>query len=162
MRIGATASSGVSRNEAISHVARHARPYQSTLVSLGWRLAHSSLWSVEMTIPQKTFNYVAFFSQTGRIKVGITGDIQKRMGYYRQEARRHDLGHVTFACGQKNYKGLARTVETELCRALKQCAVPQHREWFAGDYEAFQAVVALTRRMQAEMREAFGVESSNA
>lgn len=115
-----------------------------------------------MNVPQDTYNYVAYFPQTGRIKVGITSNLQKRISYYRQEARRHDLGNVTFTCGRKQYKGLARTVETELCRALKPWSVPRHREWFVGDYEAFEKVTALTRRMQAEMRDAFGLEVANA
>lgn len=115
-----------------------------------------------MTVPQETFNYVAYFPQTWRIKIGITGNIRKRISYYRQEARRHDLGTVTVTCGRKHYKGLARIVETELCRALKPWAVPRHREWFVGDYDTFQAIDALTKRMQAEMREAFGAESANA
>ena len=115
-----------------------------------------------MSTPEDTFNYVAFFPETGRIKVGITTDIRKRMSYYKQEARRHDLGNVTFTCGRRNCKGVARMVETELCRALKPWAVPRHREWFVGDYEAFTAVDALTKRMQKQLREAFGMEVANA
>ncbi|MGJ7497489.1 GIY-YIG nuclease family protein [Variovorax sp. RT4R15] len=108
------------------------------------------------------FNYVVFFPQTNRVKVGVTGNPRKRVGYYKQEATRHALGYVTMSVGRAQPKHFARIVETEICRYLKPYAIPKHREWFEMDAEGFEDMKAMTKRFQDGVRAAFATRAAHA
>lgn len=98
-------------------------------------------------------NYVVFFPDSGRVKFGITSDLKKRVHQYKQEALRHGLGHVTFTRIPAICNGLAKAVETELRRGLKDAVAKGHHEWMPGDYEVYQAVIDATRRIHAQFAE---------
>lgn len=107
-------------------------------------------------------NYVAFFAGTGRVKVGITANLKKRLSYYRQEATRHDLGYVAIEGGQPQTARVARLVENEICRYLKPYAIARHREWFVMDAEGFMEMVAMTRRFQDSINTAIEAQEAHA
>lgn len=96
-------------------------------------------------------NYVVWYPQTNRIKVGVTSNFKERLKYYRQESARHDLGYVGGESLAPLHAGLARCIEADICRALKSCAIPGHREWFLGDGNTYIAFVEMTKRMHAEL-----------
>ncbi len=96
-------------------------------------------------------NYVVWYPRTNRIKVGVTSNFKDRLQYYRQESARHDLGYVTGRALDPLPAGLARGIENDICRALKSCVIPGHREWFLGNQETYDAFVEMTKRMHAEL-----------
>lgn len=98
-------------------------------------------------------NYVVWFVGDQRLKVGVTSNFGKRMQYYRQEAQRHGLGHVDGIHCPALPAAVARGIEADICRALKPAAIPGHREWFTGDASTYDAFIAMTRRMHAQVTE---------
>ena len=96
-------------------------------------------------------NYVVWFVEAKRLKIGVTSDFKKRIQYYRQEARRHGLGYVDGVYCESLPAPVARSIEADICRALKPGALPGHREWFSGDAETYDAFIAMTRRMHGQI-----------
>lgn len=96
-------------------------------------------------------NYVVWYPQTNRIKVGVTSNFAERIKYYRQESARHDLGFVAGEALLPLPAGLARCIESDICRALKPNVIAGHREWFLGDGKTYDAFLEMTRRMHAEV-----------
>lgn len=77
--------------------------------------------------------YLVLFS-TNRIKVGVTGNINKRIKYYKQEAARHGMRiertEHYLIMGDKE---AALALEKRICKEYRRAAVRNHREWFRGD-----------------------------
>lgn len=91
--------------------------------------------------------YAVHFSD-GRIKVGVTSDVSKRMSYYAQEARRNRVESLTWWSCAPLDRHLALLVERHFCREMSDLAMPRHREWFEGDSEAFASVIGALQRLR--------------
>lgn len=101
------------------------------------------------------WNYVATFD-TGRVKVGVTNDPEKRFSYYAQEARRHDIGDVDFfAFGGHYTRPEVLWVERSVCVALSLHRVIGNREWFVGDLDRSHDAQCLTVALQSEVMQGF-------
>lgn len=107
---------------------------------------------------QPTAIYVVKFSDD-RIKVGITGNVRKRMSYYTQEAQRNRVSHLTWwACKPFHCKRDALKAERVLCRVLADAAIPRHREWFNGTSKDYSDVVRWGDELRATLGSETGVD----
>lgn len=94
--------------------------------------------------------YAVYFAD-GRIKVGVSANVRRRMSYYAQEARRNRIRCLTWwACAPMD-KGLAFLVERHFCREMRGAAMTRHREWFEGDAAAYAAIVPALERLRASV-----------
>lgn len=91
--------------------------------------------------------YAVYFSD-GRIKVGVTADVPKRMSYYAQEARRNRVDSLTWWSCAPVERWIALRIETHICRHMREFSMQRHREWFAGDTNDFGAFVAALERLR--------------
>lgn len=86
-------------------------------------------------------NYVVRFSD-GRIKIGMTSNLRKRMAYYRQEANRSGISHITWwAAAAFAEKRACLLMERLLCNSYKHLAIKGCREWLGGDTKVFSEVI---------------------
>lgn len=91
-------------------------------------------------------NYVALFGD-GRIKIGRTGNIKKRMRYYR--------GVYAFVEGRPVTPLVARFVERNIREVFAGHTVPGTFEWFDnGDKDTLIVFAEMTARMQSELEAA--------
>lgn len=100
-------------------------------------------------MPTHSF-YAVHFSDS-RIKVGVTADIAKRIGYYTQESRRNRCQHLTWWSSAPAEKRLAYMIERFFCRGMREVSIPHHREWFEGDTKAYASVVAALEVYRADV-----------
>lgn len=91
--------------------------------------------------------YAAYFSD-GRIKIGVTADVPKRMSYYAQEARRNRVSSLTWWSCAPIEHGTALLIEKSMCRHMREYAMPRHREWFEGTSTDFQAFISGLERFR--------------
>ena len=89
-----------------------------------------------------------------RIKVGVTSNIQKRLRYYVQEARRNRVEGLTWWASSPAPKSLAYLIERHFCRRNKAIAMPSHREWFDG--VSYASILAALENMRGQCAEALG------
>lgn len=91
-------------------------------------------------------NYVALFGD-GRLKIGRTSNMKKRLRYYR--------GVYHCIEGRPVSKLIARFVELEIRRAFVGRTVPRTLEWFAeADKPTLLAFAEMTARMQDQLEAA--------
>ena len=93
---------------------------------------------------KKLCNYVVWYQKTGRLKIGVTADMKKRMSYYAQESARHNLGEIIHFSYKPGREDLARFVERSICHSLKEKAIAGHREWFIGGKDEFKHLIKIT------------------
>ena len=108
------------------------------------------------------YNYVAYFPRTNRIKIGMTGNPDKRVTFYRQEVGHHGIGHVAFVRGDAQEKLVTTLVEQTMRDRLRGLAIKGHFEWFIGDVEDFRAAIAMTAELQKEVHSQLYEESAHA
>lgn len=115
---------------------------------------------MEQTVREEkpTALYAVMFADQ-RIKVGISGNVPKRMTYYVQEARRNRVTHLTWwACKPFATKAGALRAEGVLCRVMSSAALPSHREWFEGTAEDFSQIIRWTDELRATLGDETGVD----
>lgn len=93
-------------------------------------------------------NYVAIFVD-GRIKIGRTGNIKRRL----QELRRQSGRLLGYIEGEPVSARVALHTETHIRRALRGHALPGHCEWFFGPRREAAVVADFTRRTQITLEQ---------
>lgn len=103
-----------------------------------------------------TVLYVVMFSDQ-RIKIGISGDVSKRMTYYTQEAQRNRVSYLTWwACKPFARRSDALEAERVLCHSLAAAAMPRHREWFDALSSDFPFVIKLADELRLSLGDEVG------
>lgn len=95
--------------------------------------------------------YAIYFFD-GRVKLGITGQLQRRMSYYRQEAVRNRISGFNW-CAFKPFahRADALRAESALCQAFRSLAIQGHREWFEMSANDFGVVLTACERLRVDM-----------
>lgn len=76
---------------------------------------------------------------TGKIKVGITSDCEKRLQYYFQEMSRHNAKITNYIVMAEFYdKKSALWVERNVCKFFNKLSIT--REWFRGRELLFERI----------------------
>lgn len=89
------------------------------------------------------YNYVVLFND-GRIKIGRSGNMKKRLGYFKD----------VYAClaGRPVDPIIARFVEREIRRTFKGRTLPGTLEWFGNANKSTAVAFAeMTARMQTQL-----------
>lgn len=98
--------------------------------------------------------YVVHFSD-GRIKFGITKNLNKRMSYYRQEARRNNVdGLVWWAAKPFEMKSQALHAERTMRLLFRDNSRKYQREWLTIDANFLDVMETAE-----ELREYLGIET---
>lgn len=104
----------------------------------------------DQAVNSKHCVYAVHFAD-GRIKVGVTADVAKRMSYYAQESRRNRVESIVWWSCAPMDRAFAYLVERHFCREMRDAAMPRHREWFEGNAEAFASVTAALERLRTSV-----------
>lgn len=103
--------------------------------------------------------YAVRFSD-GRTKIGISADVERRMTYYAQEARRNRVSHLTWwACKPFKDKSAALLAERVLCRVWKDNAIAGHREWIDG--AEYASVINDAEQLRASIGDEVGEDAAD-
>jgi predicted GIY-YIG superfamily endonuclease len=86
-------------------------------------------------------NYVVCFSD-GRIKIGMTSNLKRRMRHYVGEAKRSGAQQVTWwASTSFAEKHSALLMERLMCNSYKHMAIYGFREWIEGDSKIYAGII---------------------
>lgn len=99
-------------------------------------------------IAHSYWNYVAFFEQTGLMKVGFSKLPRARFIRYVAEAKRHGLGDIRMVAVGND---MGRNEALEIERAMRQrfaLFMQSGREWINGDEEMFLFASTLTDNLR--------------
>lgn len=92
-----------------------------------------------MTNPNKKFYVYLIRFSTGKIKIGVTGNLSQRLKYYHQEMVRHCATIETYQVLAKfDEKISALWLERNLCKFFNKTSIT--REWFCGEESLFSRI----------------------
>lgn len=94
----------------------------------------------------------AIYFHDGRVKIGVTGQIDRRLTYYRQEAVRNRVSGFTW-CAFKPFtdKAAALLAEKSMCQVLREQAIAGHREWFEMSAQGYGQVLRACEDLRVRM-----------
>lgn len=122
-------------------------------VHLYWNRQREIWQEADRIRTYKNVVYILWLSND-RLKVGFTSNIDKRMTYYRQEARRHGIKYgYWWSCAGFRDRREAQFMERVVLIRFGGMQMHGTREWFRCDSKTYQEIIPIVGEIRNELLE---------